>query len=351
MFCPYCGNPVGDQAAFCGNCGSQLNKAPVPTNEPVIGAAPVVEASVVEAPVVETPVVETPVVEAPVVEGPVAKVPVAKVPVAEVPVAETPLPEAPVKAAPAEPVSWEKYFLKRWKKFAASPPVLLLALLVTAVQVLSALSNPVGSVMEVLESLGIRNPYYSNVAATISSSLTVTNLVSLIPGVLTVVALWMLYFTSLRGGPKLNTAGMSIIEVLQIIGLVIVCMTFGVLILSLVIAMIGVGGYDHEVMTAFGILLGVLAVIGSFAIVCYAMILRLIKSVKTTMTTFVPTCKGAMFVGVLSIIGGVFSALSALISPSLVSALGAATAILYGALAISYKDFVAELADVRSRMV
>ena len=319
MFCPYCGIKVSDQASFCGNCGSSLRKKTAPAAVPV-------ETVPCEAVPVETvPVVPAPVEAAPVVTAP-----------------------APVKA---ESVTWESHFLKRWKKFALSPLALLLVLCVTLVQVLGAISNPAADFAEMMNSLGLSALCPDDAMRAITVSMNATWLASLVPGILTALALWMLLFTALKGGPKLNTTGMTIIQVLQIIGLVGICLLFGALVLVLVISLIGASGYSDGPQIILGIALGVVAAIGAFSIFTCAMILRLIKSVKTTMTTFVPTCKGAMFVGVMSIIGGVFSSLVALVSPSLVSVLGAATAILYGALAISYRDFVAELADVRSRMV
>lgn len=115
MFCPNCGNPAKDGAAFCGICGFKL-KAPA-TPAPVVEApapapAPVVE-PVVEAPVVEVPaevVAETPVVEepAPAQEEPAPVVAEEAAPVAPaqpVAVAEPVAPAQPVVAAqPVAPV-------------------------------------------------------------------------------------------------------------------------------------------------------------------------------------------------------------------------------------------------------
>lgn len=72
MFCPKCGKPIDDQAAFCPACGVAVVRS--------------------EAPVAEAPVVEAPVAEAPAVEAPVE---------AAAPVAE----EAPVYEIPDEPIS------------------------------------------------------------------------------------------------------------------------------------------------------------------------------------------------------------------------------------------------------
>ena len=86
-FCPNCGSPVNETAAFCGKCGNKLNPAPAPA--PVAPVAPVEAAPAPVAPVV------------PVAPAPVEAVPVA--PVAPAPVEVAPAPVAPVAAAPVAP--------------------------------------------------------------------------------------------------------------------------------------------------------------------------------------------------------------------------------------------------------
>ena len=96
-FCPNCGNPIREGAAFCANCGTKL-AAPV--------AAPV-EAAPVEPAPVAAPVEPAPVAEPVVEAAPVAPV-VEPAPVAEpiaAPVAEPAPVAAPVEAAPVAPVA------------------------------------------------------------------------------------------------------------------------------------------------------------------------------------------------------------------------------------------------------
>lgn len=100
-FCPNCGSPVNETAAFCGKCGNKLNPAPAPA--PVAPVAPVEAAPVAPAPVAPVaPVEAAPAPVAPVV--PVAPAPVEAVPVApantamsfEAPSGPLPAPVAPV---------------------------------------------------------------------------------------------------------------------------------------------------------------------------------------------------------------------------------------------------------------
>lgn len=101
-FCPNCGNPVREGAAFCAKCGSKLRpsapaeEAPAAPVAPVVEAAAAVEAAPV-APVVEPAPVAEPV--APVSEAVAEAVPVVE---PEVPAAVAPAVEAAVEAAPVE---------------------------------------------------------------------------------------------------------------------------------------------------------------------------------------------------------------------------------------------------------
>lgn len=94
-FCPNCGSPVNETAAFCGKCGNKLNPAPAPVEAAPVAPAPVAPVAPVEA----APAPVAPVV--PVAPAPVEAVPVA--PVAPAPVEVAPAPVAPVAAAPVAP--------------------------------------------------------------------------------------------------------------------------------------------------------------------------------------------------------------------------------------------------------
>lgn len=98
-FCPNCGSPVNETAAFCGKCGNKLNPAPAPVEAAPVAPAPVAPVAPVEA----APAPVAPVV--PVAPAPVEAVPVAPANTAmsfEAPSGPLPAPVTPVATeAPA----------------------------------------------------------------------------------------------------------------------------------------------------------------------------------------------------------------------------------------------------------
>lgn len=320
MYCSNCGNPVADNAAFCGKCGYRLKDDfnPEPTPNPAPTPNPTPAESTVQG--VNTNVFIN------------------------------------TNPAPAEPASWDACFLQRWKGFLSSPLVLSLLVCVSLVQLLGATTNPLSGVYELMDSLGIPYYYYGEALSGISSIMNSAKLVSMIPGILTAVSLWLVFFDARKGGPKLSTTGMTIIQVLQIISLVLVCLVFGIFLIAMMIAMGQMGDYYYysDVKSMLGVVIVVVLLVGGASIFVYAKTLSLIKSAKTTMTTFVPTCDGAMFVGVMSIIGASFSALSVLGTLSygfdVGLVLNVAVSFLYGFVAISYKGFVEKLMVEHDRM-
>lgn len=306
MFCPNCGSPVPDNASFCGKCGNRLNEEqPIPAHKPI-----------------PTP---------------------------------TPAP------APHEPKSWDEYFLQRWKDFLSSGLVMTLLCCATLAQLLGAASNPMESIYDVMENFGVPYYYYADTLGGVSTMLNSFKLIAMVPGILTVVSLWLMFVDARKGGPRLSTTGMTIIQVLQIIGLVGVCLIFGIFLLALLAAMSEINsyssyyGYSSGASTGMGTAMVIVIAIGALVIFLYAKILAAIKSVKYTLTNFIPSYDSMMLVGVLSIISGTISALGVLgtlsygFSLSLV--LNAAVPILYGIVAIAYKNLMEELVPVRDRML
>ena len=265
-------------------------------------------------------------------------------------------PVQPVNPVPTqEPTTWDGYFLNRWKDFSSSGLVLALLACVTLVQLMGTTVDPMDAVYEAMHAMEIPYYYYADAMEEISEMMDTVRIFSTVIGVLLAGSLWAMFLDARKGGPRLNTAGLTIIQGLQIIGLVGLCLVFGILLLGCFAAMSEMKGYYYEdARTGMAVVIAVIAAVFLFVVIAYARILALIKSAKSTMRTFVPTCKGAMFVGVLCILAGCVSAFGLLSNLSdgfeLSMALSTASSFLYGIVAISYKGFVEELTEARSRM-
>lgn len=300
MFCPNCGSPVPDRASFCGKCGNKLTDESTPVGGAAFNPNP----------------------------------------------------------APQGPQTWDAYFLMRWKDFLSSGLVVTLLCCATLLQLLGAAANPMESIYDVMGALGVPSYYISDALGGVSAMMNSAKLIGMVPGILTVVSLWLMFVDARKGGPRLSTTGMTIIQVLQTIGLVGICLVFGILLIALLAAMSEISNsyyYSSSASSGMGMVIGIVIAIGVLCIFVYAKILSAIKSVKYTLTTFTPCYDSMMFVGVLSIIGGSISALSALsmlsygFSLSLI--LTGAVPILYGVVAIAYKNLMEELVSVRDRMM
>ena len=300
MFCPNCGSPVPDHASFCGKCGNKLTDEPTPVGGAAFNPNP----------------------------------------------------------APRDPQTWDAYFLMRWKDFLSSGLVVTLLCCATLLQLLGAAANPMESIYDVMGTFGVPSYYIRDALGGVSAMMNSAKLIGMVPGILTVVSLWLMFVDARKGGPRLSTTGMTIIQVLQTIGLVGICLVFGILLIALLAAMSEISNsyyYSSSASSGMGVVIAIVIAIGVLCIFVYAKILSAIKSVKYTLTTFTPCYDSMMFVGVLSIIGGSISALSALsmlsygFSLSLI--LTAAVPILYGVVAIAYKNLMEELVPVRDRMM
>lgn len=300
MFCPNCGSPVPDHASFCGKCGNKLTDESTPVGGAAFNPNP----------------------------------------------------------APRETQTWDAYFLMRWKDFLSSGLVVTLLCCATLLQLLGAAANPMESIYDVMGTFGVPSYYIRDALGGVSAMMNSAKLIGMVPGILTVVSLWLMFVDARKGGPRLSTTGMTIIQVLQTIGLVGICLVFGILLIALLAAMSEISNsyyYSSSASSGMGMVIGIVIAIGVLCIFVYAKILSAIKSVKYTLTTFTPCYDSMMFVGVLSIIGGSISALSALsmlsygFSLSLI--LTAAVPILYGVVAIAYKNLMEELVPVRDRMM
>lgn len=303
MLCPQCGKPVEDGAMTCPDCGAPLQQDAQQASTPRYTAAP-------------TP--------------------------------------GPVPAGnPQEPP-----VIQLMRRAARSPAFLVPAIAYTCMVVCNLVAifqnaSPatVDRYVAQLAPYGT-NAQLESLSDTLSTALTASvggSLVGYIPSILVAVGIWMT-FASLRdeSGAPIKTAGLTIIRVIQIIGLVL----FG-LAMVLVLILVGtilmmLNAYeDAGTMAGVGVVLALL--LGGIVV------LAILYSVKTITTidgfrrsiwTGKPQGKISTYVAVISILGGLLSLTSALTGNVFSALAGVASAVSgvgFGVFLFQYRDWLRSL--------
>lgn len=248
-------------------------------------------------------------------------------------------------AAPVD--KWRKHFMKSWRRFATSIPALVLLICATLVQVLTlfgvADSGLLGSAIGAIAG--------EDAAKSLGGLFASASFISAIPGILTVVAMWMLYLDARTPSWQLNTTGMKILKILQIVTLVGTCIACGIVLLLMLgltgsASKSGLGGLSD----ILGLGAGIVVIVGAVAIGYQVIVLKTINAIKTTMETCEPNAGFAMLLGIFQIISGVFSLISSFIGGfSFGALLSVVCTVLYGVLLIQYKQLVDKLSRQRRR--
>lgn len=295
MICSQCGSPIPEGMLFCTECGArQTPAADFPPVPPVAPAYP----------------------------------------------APGYAPNTP--AAPAAPVDkWRRHFLKSWRRFASSTPALALLICATLVQILGLFGVADSGLM----GAALGSIAGEDAAKTLGDTFAFTSFLGMIPGILTLVAMWLLYLDARKPGPRLNTTGMMILKIMQIVTLVGICIVCGIGLLL----MLGLTGSASKAdLGGLSDLLGMgawlVAIVGALAIGYQVLVLKTISAIKTTMETAAPNPGFAMVLGILQIVSGAFSLISSFIGDfSFGTLLSVACSVLYGVLLIQYKQLMDKL--------
>lgn len=303
MICTRCGNYVSDDLQFCTECGARLTPA---TNVQQSYPAPAPYASQTH-----------------------------------------PAPARPAAtAAPGD--KWRRHFIKSWRKFATSTPALVLLICATLTQILG-LFGVAGSGMlgAALGALG-----GGDAADALGGAFASASFISMLPGILAVVAMWMLYLDARTPGPRLNLTGMTILKILQIVSLVGTCIASGLGLLL----MLGLGGGASKLgLDGLSGILGLgawlLVLVAAVGIAYGVLVVKTVSAMKTALENCRPDPSFAMVLGVLQIISGVVSVFSSFIGGFNFGALlGAACSILYGWLLVQYKGLMENLSNQYRRV-
>lgn len=258
-----------------------------------------------------------------------------------------PAPARPAVAPAAPADKWNRHFVKSWRRFVTSIPALALLVCATLVQILGLF----GVADSGLLGAAIGSIAGGDAAKELGDLFASVSFIGMLPGIVTVVAMWMLYLDARTPGPRLNTTGMKILKILQIVTLVGTCIALGIGLLL----MLGLsGGASKSGLGGLSDLLGVgawlVALVGAVVIAYNVFVLKVIDAIKTTMETCNPNPTYAMILGVLQIVSGAISLISSFAGDfNFGTLLSVACTILYGVLLIQYKNLMEKLARQRRR--
>ena len=277
MFCTNCGQACADNAAFCTNCGKKLTVNAV---------------------------------------RPTSAQPAAPVPPA------VPQPPRPV-TQPAQPIAAGGP-IQALKRVATSPTYLTAAISLSVASLFSFLqlifggAATIDSLYDLLYELDLEyllDDVYYYAYNSASATTVIGAFLAMIPTLLILAGVWMI-FTAARDpyNSGMSTSGLTLLKVMQIIGLVGMCVAALAMVVVCVI-IIGVVSQYRDAGPIVAVILFVMilfAALMALMIVYEIKIIQSIDAARTTIATGVVSGKISGFVGVMAIVFGGFAALSGL---------------------------------------
>ena len=284
---------------------------------------------------------------------------------------------AQAETPPAEPLAFTDKVLATAKQIGFSTAFLIATICLTFVQVLGLFTLTPAS--------GILEAYYGmipSLSVTSRNSLEilspVMDIVGMLPGILITLGLWISFFSCASRKPKVNTSGLTLIFVVNLVQMVVSSLILLCVLLLTVIALPEVNYFNHSFIESSVLkpvliaLLITVSIIFVFVLIYYIKVCTTISNIRSTLKTGVPNKKVSRFVAIMSyisggilILSGIFSLLSAGIvtldsyyDPSLsyalpseiflsavTSLLTAAAQIIFGALIFTYRRKMAALEE------
>lgn len=277
---------------------------------------------------------------------------------------------------PAEPIrSFADNVRATGKKLGFSTAFLIATICLTFVQVLGFLTlSPATALNDVLAEFGM-----VRIAALESLSQPIS-ILSMLPGILITLGLWITFFSCASRKTTANTSGLTVIFVVSLVQLVFTCLILLAALIPLAAAYIGADTLagtlflaDDDLVEAFVLTAGiVLLVIFAFALIYYIKLCTTISNIRSTLKTGIPNKKASRFVAIMCYISGgililssIFTLLSSIIVPlngyygnaityelhfenflsAITSLLTATAEILFGALIFTYRRKMAALEE------
>ena len=268
---------------------------------------------------------------------------------------------------PTAPVPFAEKVRATAKKVGSSPAFLIAIICFTLTLFLHLLTlQPAGSTYTTFEDLFTA----FNIAQpdSLETLTLVTGIISMLPGILIATGLWITYGTCVSRKPKANTAGLTMIFVVNLVELILTSLVLlGALVLMIIVYhtepwQLNGADADFEKAICLAIII-TLAATFAFALLSYIKVCTTASNVRNTLRTGMPNRRASRFVGVLCFISGVMlvllgggnlmMGLAILLPSAFLSALSnlltAASQILFGVLIFSYRSKMAAL-EAEERM-
>lgn len=248
MFCKDCGGQLAPDARFCPNCGS---------------AQPV------------TPPVET-------------------------------------TAPDAEPCFADKV-RNTSKKIGSSTAFLIATICLSFVHLIELFAlMPTGGIFDmwggIIPEFAIMN---QNPLTTLENLSLATDFISIIPGILITLGLWITFFSCASRKPKVNTAGLTVIFVVNLAQMVLSCLALLAALIPLAFVYTGADALADTLFLADDIVETVVLAAGliflaifAFILIYYIKICTTVSNIRSTLQTGVPNKKASRLVAILCYIGG-----------------------------------------------
>ena len=219
-------------------------------------------------------------------------------------------PETP-PAPEAEPCFADKVRATA-KKLGSSTAFLIATICLTFVHVIELFAlMPTGGIFTmwggIIPELALKNPL-----ASLESLSQITDIISMIPGLLIVLGLWITFFSCASRKSKVNTAGLTTIFVVTLVQMVVSCLALLAALIPLAFAYTGADALadtlllaDDDIVETIVLAAGlVILVLFAFVLIYNIKICTTISNVRSTLKTGVPNRKASRFVAILCYIGG-----------------------------------------------
>lgn len=223
-------------------------------------------------------------------------------------------PPAQTVTPPAEPVNIADKVRATAKKVGSSTAFLIATICLSFMQVLELFAlTPTAGIFNMYNGI---IPEFSiinqNPLVCLENLSLATDIISMIPGLLIILGLWITFFSCASRKPQVNTSGLTMIFVVNLVQLVFTCLALLAAMIPLAVAYTDADALsdtlflaDDDIIETIALASGlVILVIFAFAVIYYIKICTTISNIRSTLKTGVPSKKVSRFVAIMCYISG-----------------------------------------------